>query len=360
MPFNLVQQLKNKMISKVQSFLNSDKYLAIQIDITNACNLKCAHCYHPNHDNAGAIGKEEWLKIIDQYDELLKKLNKMPSIIICGGEPFFSPLLIPLIENFKERWNFPKITILTNGTLIRDEKLAQLEGCNVKFQVSLDGPDEQRHDEVRGKGSFNRTLKGIEKLRARGFEVQALAILSNKTSSWIPEFFRLAKQLDLSKMNFTRLIKQGEGIELVNSGKDCPLEPLELKSAMECILLESSKAGVKTNTNKPLFHLLDENLGRNGRAGFQGLVVDYKGNLKVTSRVNQVLGNVLERGLENLFLEHPLMKNLRDGNIQGCGGCKFYSRCGGDRNAAFAEHGSFLEQDPGCWISQTSLLKEAL
>lgn len=60
--------------------------------------------------------------------------------------------------------------------------------------------------------------------------------------------------------------------------------------------------------------------------------------------------NILNDGLEELFLRHPVMKDLRDGNIEGCVGCRFYDRCGGDRNAAYAAYGSFLRKDPGCWL----------
>ncbi len=98
------------------------------------------------------------------------------------------------------------------------------------------------------------------------------------------------------------------------------------------------------------FALLSPDLGAHGKFGFQGLVVDHRGCLKVGSRADFRLGSILETGLEELFLRHPLMKDLRDGKIEGCGSCGCYDRCGGDRNAAFAEYGSFLKKDPGCWL----------
>lgn len=252
------------------------------------------------------------------------------------------------------------MTVLTNGTLIRKDRLSMFEGLRVDFQVSLDGPDAERHDQKRGKGSFERSKKGIALLKSNGYSVTSLAILSKITSEWIPEFFATAKYLQLDGMNFTRLIKQGTGKELVESGEDAPLNADELKCAFEQIAKCTIDFNVTTNTAKPLYHLLNQELGRNGRFGFQGLVVDYKGNLKVSSRVGFVVGNVLRDGLKNLFLKHPVFVALRDGDVEGCGGCKFYQRCGGDRNAAYAEFGSFLARDPGCWFLKENELKEAL
>jgi len=36
--------------------------------------------------------------------------------------------------------------------------------------------------------------------------------------------------------------------------------------------------------------------------------------------------------------------------VEKCGSCPYFSKCGGDRNASFAEYGNFFSVDPGCWI----------
>jgi len=79
-------------------------------------------------------------------------------------------------------------------------------------------------------------------------------------------------------------------------------------------------------------------------------VIDYKGNLKISSRSDSVIGNVLADGLENLFFKNGVLRSLRQANIEKCGPCEHYRRCGGSRNASFAATGSFLKADPGCWI----------
>ncbi len=349
----IFDNLYNHATSAIANTLNKQRYLDIQLDITNACNLRCTHCYHPDHKNSGAINFHSWKTILDQYNQLLRKLHLKPRILLCGGEPTLSNHFKPIIEEISSRWPGTSITILSNGTLINDELVSFLKTFNIRFQISLDGPDAIRHDQIRGTGSFKKATTGIEMLISNKFRVVILTVLSKRSEAWISDFFQIAKKLNVLSMNFTRFIPQGTGRTLVEQNIDRPLTPLELKSAMLEILNCSNINDINTNTNTPLYNLINPNLGMNSQFGFQGLVINYKGELKVSSRTNFILGNLLNENLCDLFLKHPLLESLRNGEIEICGSCNHYNKCGGDRNSAYANSGSFKSQDPGCWILQT-------
>lgn len=352
---SLLQRIEDFIAPRAIKYIGGQEHMAIQLDITNACNLRCAHCYHSHHKNSGALDLNGWFEVLDQYDEFLNKLKLKPSIVLCGGEPTISPYLHPILKKLNEKWDNPPISILTNGTKLTDNLLKTLEPYNIVFQVSLDGPDAKRHDAVRGEGNFEKAIQGARLAAKYGIKTDILAVLSQKTSEWLPEFFDMAKSNDFAAMNFTRFIPQGYGEEYKNSGQDDSLFGNELRDALIEIVALSKQHGINTHSDLPLFHLIDPALGQNGKFGFQGLVVDYKGNLKVSSRANYVLGNIIEEGLQNLFFNHPLMRDLRSGNIKGCGDCIYYSRCGGDRNISYATTGSFLEKDKGCWIEPAQI-----
>jgi AdoMet-dependent heme synthase len=322
--------------------------LGIQLDITNHCNLKCSHCYHPHHDNEGAIGLEEWFAILRQYKALLLKLDRTPSIILCGGEPTTSPSLNPLLTFIRDTFGACPVSILTNGTTLRPSLVARLAPWGARYQVSIDGHDAHSHDAVRGQGNFKRALQGIENLQAAGQQVSVLAILSRRTSAHLLAFFEMAQTQGIKELNFVRLVAEGAGASLVSTDADAPLLGLELKTAYERIIALSRQHGIRTNTAKPLYAAVEPGLG--GHYRYQGIVVDYRGQLKVSSRAPLVLGNVLEEGLEALYLKNPILRAIRESKVEGCGSCTFLSRCGGDRNAAYAATGSFLARDPGCWI----------
>lgn len=346
----LMRAAKDFVVRSLLGFTGSQKFLTTQLDVTNACNLTCAHCYHAHHNNSGALDLAGWRAILDQYGRLADKLYLEPRFVICGGEPTISQLFWPLLDELRERWPAAHATILTNATRLDRSFAARLKGYNVGFQISLDGPDQARHDLIRGAGNFGQAMRGLANLQEVGLNASFLATLSLRTSLWIDDFFVTAANARVERMSFTRFIPQGNGRRLEINHEDRPLSPPELRRAYLTILAASRQSGVETNTNSPLFQLISPELGASGKTGFQGLVIDYKGNLKVTSRTDYRLGNILEQGLETLFLGHPLMRALRKGEIEGCGGCVHYASCGGDRNASFAATGSFLKKDPGCWL----------
>ena len=61
-----LSSIKDLTIRSLLRFTGSQKFLTAQLDITNACNLTCAHCYHDNHSNRGALDFAGWRRILDQ------------------------------------------------------------------------------------------------------------------------------------------------------------------------------------------------------------------------------------------------------------------------------------------------------
>jgi MoaA/NifB/PqqE/SkfB family radical SAM enzyme len=327
------------------------KPLSIQLDITNACNLNCTHCYHTNHENSGAIGVGEWIEVINQYELLLHQLRaRSADFIICGGEPLVSPNLAGVLQRVRESSWKSTTTIITNATVITSELLNKLpSGLDIVFQVSLDGANPQRHDLVRGDGSFVKTVAGIDLLISRGFEVSLAVTLTTRNWQYVPDFFDIARDLNCTSINFTRFIEVGMGKRSSESGHDQSLSPKQLEQAYREIVLASARTGVRTNTRKPLFRLLSKSLGASGRFA-EGIVVDYQGFVVASSRSRIKLGHALNDGLARVFLGNELLRSIRRRRVKVCGQCRYFRDCGGDRNAAFAAFGDYLGPDPGCWL----------
>lgn len=344
---------KNGIETFLLNKINVDRYFPIQLDITNACNLRCIHCYHPHHQNDGAISLDDWKSILTQYKILVSKMKFRPLVTICGGEPLVSPFLFPLLDFIKKEMPLSKISILSNGTLITEATVLKLKNySDLRFQVSLDGPDAVRHDMIRGRGNFEKAMIGIRLLQSHGFEVNVLSVLSQKTSAWMEDFFKLAQSEKFQSMNFVRFVPEGYGRKLFESTEDQPLLGSDLKEAYQKIIHLMMKYQVNSKTQAPLFDLIIPGAGRSGRY-WESIVVDYQGHVIASSRSKLRLGHVMTEGLENIFLNHPIYQGLRQGKIDVCGKCSLNAVCGGDRNAAYAATGNFLGFDPGCWKEES-------
>lgn len=353
----IIKELINKLKKHATLSIGDQKFLSIQLDITNSCNLSCIHCYHSNNSNIGSLSLslEDWIDILDEYQVLLNTLSLKPSIIISGGEPLTCHFLFDLIKEIRHRWPLATLIILTNGTLLNTNSIKIFKEYDVSIQVSLEASNSSEHDRIRGKGTFEKSINNIKWAVEEGLIVYILAVLSSRTSNEIGPLFKLAKELGVIALNFTRLIPQGKAQELVRSTEDKVLTGLQLRDAYKNILNYSRNTGVATSTNKPLYVLIDSSLGENNLFGFQGLVVDYLGNLKVSSRSNYILGSIREKGLKYLFLKSPVMKKLRRGEIEICGKCIHYNKCGGDRNISYSNHGDFFQVDPECWFMNKTI-----
>lgn len=127
---------------------------AIQIPLTNLCNLRCLMCSIAS-DNEKELSKEVIVDIINQAAAM-----GIPEVVLTGGEPFLRKDIFDILNYCRlksMRW-----VITTNGTLINQEialKLVSLGPGHLHF--SLDGL-EKTNDFFRGAGSFKKTIEAIK------------------------------------------------------------------------------------------------------------------------------------------------------------------------------------------------------
>ena len=72
----------------------------LQWHLSEACNLKCLHCYQENHPPV-QLKYDDLIKILNQYRELLDKLKTTGHINLTGGEPLCSPYFFKILDEFK-------------------------------------------------------------------------------------------------------------------------------------------------------------------------------------------------------------------------------------------------------------------
>jgi MoaA/NifB/PqqE/SkfB family radical SAM enzyme len=89
-----------------------------------------------------------------------------------GGEPFLNPEMPAILEAALQ---YGPATVLTNGTVLKDEWLQRLRKAeeaslySLEFRVSIDGFCPETNDPIRGAGTFDRAMKGVLKLVEHGF-----------------------------------------------------------------------------------------------------------------------------------------------------------------------------------------------
>lgn len=141
------------------------------------CNITCANCYiesSPENDRLVFMTTSE---VEDFLDQIAEREWPVTEIGFTGGEPFMNPEMIKMARVCLTR-GF-EVLILTNAMRPMMRKRVQdgLRALQVEFadkltlRISVDHHSSALHDEERGKGSFARTLEGMEWLRDAGIRI---------------------------------------------------------------------------------------------------------------------------------------------------------------------------------------------
>ena len=135
------------------------------------CNLTCHHCFiscSPKNDSFGFL-------TLPEVKRHLREASAMgvEEYYFTGGEPFLNRDLVPILI---ETLRYGPATVLTNGTVLKDEWLAELRAAEeqgehpLNFRVSIDGFSAETNDPIRGEGTFVRAMAGVRQLVEHGFE----------------------------------------------------------------------------------------------------------------------------------------------------------------------------------------------
>jgi len=334
--------------------LNVENEFYFQWHITEKCNLRCKHCYHAAYTSANELSLSELILIGDKIDSTLKKWDIDGTLSITGGEPFMvMDKLFPLLQHINSLETITHLDLLTNGSLLDEGILLDLKGFKKlrRVQVSLEAGNRELNDQIRGNGSFEKTLSAIRLLKKNGFQVAVMMTISNINKNEVEPLVDMLKQEGVDTFSAERFIPEGVGSNL----KDEFLAPEEVKDIFHGIYsLAMKEDKIRILLYRPLFALLDGNdptVGALCSAGNNALTIMHDGTIYPCRRLPIPIGNALTDSLYKVWYTSEVLWNLRNpGNIKGkCSGCDFIPTCRGCRAMAYAITGDYLAEDPQCW-----------
>jgi len=347
----LIQTGQNYVSSPKRSSLDNVNIAEVTWSLSGSCNLSCMHCYR------GTVTKKEVPPATSKEieDKILAFICRFcDHAYLTGGEPFLHTRILFFIEQLADKLDC--ITILTNGTLI-DESIAEAVAAyrkKVVVQISLDSPRKECHEKIRGKNSYDATIRAIELLRSKGVEVIISMVPMKQNIGQLDELIALGERLGVKQLHFPLLDITGNAEK--NKGQVVP--DLNDLCRFYGIVRDYTLSGKISNgyTRK-----LCEKFGqppvytsRNCGLG-NSLFIDHVGNVYPCSALYNdafISGNVLQNDIEDIFLNSQKLWQVRDVcPVQEslCSKCAFQAYCtGGCRARALHTTGSIEGQDPYC------------
>ena len=172
------------------------QYPGAMVNVTNRCNLECAHCFifrdgNPNNPD-GEMSADRVLAELRR----LRDRHGIRRMLWMGGEPMIRWRM--LREGVKL---FPFNTITTNGTIpLKDF------GPDITYVISLDGPKDL-NDPVRGEGVFDQVMATIAAI-PDGFQptVMVQCVLHRENQDRLEELVRAVLPTKAEGLSFSFLV----------------------------------------------------------------------------------------------------------------------------------------------------------
>ena len=325
------------------------KEFIFQWHLSEACNLKCKHCYQEDH-NPVQLKYSELIKILSQYRELLKKLKIHGHINLTGGEPLCCPYFFRLLDEFKKDKELYTFSVLTNGTLITDDMAKKLSEYSPKYiQVSLEG-SKKVNDYVRGKGVYEKVKKAIKHLKKYNMHV---SLSFTATSLNYKEFSKVVKFAEKNKVDTVwsdRFIPLGGEYDNEFLMQTEQTQKYLKIMQTEHIRLKSKNSKTNVTLHRALQFQVADNMPYSCSAGITLLTVMENGDLVPCRRMPIVVGNLLKDNMYNLYMTNKVLKMLKSDTIpDNCKGCSEESLCkGGLKCLTYAIYKDLNHKDIGC------------
>jgi MoaA/NifB/PqqE/SkfB family radical SAM enzyme len=201
--------------------------LGLEVELTRKCSRKCTYCSYdssPTYDTSGELSTSQWKSVLTNAAR-----SGVLFVRFTGGDPMLRPDFWEIAAYASSQGLLVTIgSDLTRFVKADCDRLASLTNLYC-IHTTLDGPDRETADKLRGNGNFEKVTRAVALLRQ--FEVPFLIsmVVTRANVDRVFETATLARTLGAKYFVASPLYAAGRG---------CAVEPLiptadQLKSIAE-------------------------------------------------------------------------------------------------------------------------------
>ena len=356
------------------------KAYAVSWNLTQRCNLFCAHCYlsaAPSASAAGELSTGECRRVMAD----IARVNPGVFLILTGGEPLLRRDIFELAARGRDH-GFT-VVLGTNGVLLREKQARLLREHGVQgASLSLDSVDPAKHDRFRHlPGAWEGAVRATEALRGEGLDFSLHMSVTDWNVAEMPAMIELARERGARVLNFFFLVRTGRGEQLTDItpaqyeeiltylariqgvGNGAPVagssvlesreDPWSVPAGRVGGLLIRAKCAPHFRRIlyqlDPRSPLLANYAHGSCPAGKSYCRITPEGDVTPCPYMPISAGNLRAVGFAELWERGRIFADLREARLGGrCGVCEFREICGGCRCRAYATSGDYLAEDPAC------------
>lgn len=327
---------------------------------TNLCNLNCTHCaWSSSKPLPDELSVEQCLRLLDQQHQM-----GVCEISFSGGEPLTKKKQLLQMGRYAKDLGF-HLGLATNATLVNNETADELMDAGFdEVQVSVEGLE--AHDNIRGRGVWDKTIEGIRILKRKNFDV-TFAVAINKTNlNEIDPIFEMAIREGIKNVRFVRFVPIGRGKRNMDLFEFSVQEEIKLADLLwrkrwelsQKITVTFNKHYVSIGVIKnPLMGSIPETFGWNWDcpSGRSRICIMPQGKVAPCPLIGSLGlsgGDIRESSLKDIWEKSDFFRYVRSDkqqHNQSCAECGLWSKCsGGCKASSYAHYEDLMAIDPLC------------
>ena len=302
--------------------------LEISIDLTHHCNFRCQHCYIPDFSAPDLLTMERVCSLLDELAEMGTLY-----LTLTGGEMLLRKDWYE-IASYARNLGF-SLRLYSNGSTITPDIADKIKSLHAITEVSLYSMDEEIFEKItQHKGSFKKTIRGIELVREREIELLLKVPLMVFNAEGFEKVFEYGRAIGARVNADPRIIAK----------KDGDLSPLSLNAATE-ELLPYYRSGYtpcsvsEGGSDDPSFD------GPLCAAGNRFANITAAGDVRACNLLVPVAGNVREQSFREIWETSEWLqqvRSIRRKDLRTCNTCPKISYCGRCHAQAYIEDGDIM------------------
>jgi pyrroloquinoline quinone biosynthesis protein E len=326
------------------------------LELTKRCNNKCLYCYTPWAEPSKGYEKNSSEMATGEIEDLIVKLQEelpLDTIALSGGEPLLREDLPEILSFISKRGL--NVVVITNGTLLDNERILQPINEKILFQVTLLSVHKETHDKLAGReGAWESAVKGMLKLKRANANMIVVFVATKLNYFDLRSTAELALVLGAKGLMYNRMNLGAHNINFAEELLPTPSMILENLKTLEEI---GEKYGMKSIVSVvvepcivPLGTYKHVKIGWCPMGGVSSyFTIDPAGNIRICNHSPTILGNIKLHSLKEIYYHHPYVRNFREIVPEECKTCDPELKricCGGCKAAAEQCYGTLNRVDP--------------
>ncbi len=156
--------------------------------------MRCSFCYELEKLRGDTTNELDAGEIVNAILALKSQLAPNPSLTVLGGEPLLQKEKLLAIAGGGAKLGISTI-VSTNGLLVDEDFARKAKEMQMQVQVSIHGATAGSHEEIRGKGTFEKAVAAAQLLAARGVDTSINMVCHRGNMDELRSYFDMAAKI---------------------------------------------------------------------------------------------------------------------------------------------------------------------